>query len=243
MENAAKLIHVLHKALGKDGSVWIDHYSNWFYFSKSYTVVELEDALEIIVVQLLHFKNDQSKTPNTHQFSQVYLVSWIIAHFFFSNHNANNDPELQEKFKSYYFLKTNQKNSLRLESDGVQNLCEVLIMKILFTPVHLSVHSLDRIVKGNQWEWGTQDLRLWNSECPERIDKSIEKWLNRKSCEVQDLMLQRENSQLSRNLAIQNYSAPKRAELLPFQKRYHRCVPHCQEYGYSLMVTQKHYFS
>lgn len=64
MENAAKLIHILHKAQGKDGSVWIDHYSNWFYFSKSYTVVELEDTSEVILVQLLHFKNDQSKTPN-----------------------------------------------------------------------------------------------------------------------------------------------------------------------------------
>jgi len=50
MENAAKLIHILHKAQVKDGSVWIDHYSNWFYFSKSYTVVELEDASEVIVV-------------------------------------------------------------------------------------------------------------------------------------------------------------------------------------------------
>lgn len=123
--------------------------------------------------------------------------------FFSSDHNANNDPELQDKFKLYYSLKTNQKNSLRLESDWVQNcLCEVLIMKILFTPIHLSVHSLDRIVKGNQWEWGAQDLRLWNSECPERIDKSIEKWLNKKSCEVKDLMLQRANS-------IQKFSHPE----------------------------------
>lgn len=64
MENAATLIHILHKAQGKDGSVWMDRYSDWFYFSKSYMVVELEDASEVIVVQFLHFKNDQSKTPN-----------------------------------------------------------------------------------------------------------------------------------------------------------------------------------
>lgn len=34
------------------------------FIFQSYTVVELEDASEVIVVQFLHFKNDQSKTAN-----------------------------------------------------------------------------------------------------------------------------------------------------------------------------------
>lgn len=127
------------------------------------------------------------------------------------------NSELQEKFKLCYSFKTR-----KLSKIGKWLSSELLMWGICYEDLIHSHQSINPFTgqnsKGESVRMGStrsQDLEL---KCPERIDKSTEKWLNEKSCEV-SLMLQRANSLAkSRNLAIQNYSAPTRAELLPFQR-------------------------